>query len=483
MTQAEQIREVAKCFRSPAYFIDTYCQIYDATTGEWVQFRLWPEQKQSLLTILNNLLVIMLKARQLGLTWLVLGFALWLVIFRPAATVLLFSKRDDEAVYILDERFKGMWIRLPDFLRAGLNVIDDNDHVWSLSNGSVVRAFPTSAGDSYTATLAIVDEADLVPDLNRLMRAVKPTIDAGGRMILLSRSDKKKPQSEFKMIYRAAKRHLSPWVAIFLAWFVRPGRDAAWYEMQKQDIFTRTQSLDDLYEQYPATDTEALSPATKDKRIPGAWLEKSYHEREPASLPAALNISGLEIYADVELGRQYVIGGDPAEGNPTSDDSALTVQDRLTGEEVAALAGKYQPATFGFYLDQIGRYYNNAEILVERNNHGHAVLLWLRDNSKLNRLKDPRDGKDGWLSNSIGKALLYDTETDVFRTGDTILHSFETYTQLASIEGSTLLAPEGERDDRADSHALATAARIIHAAGEPQSAPAKVVQASSIFGG
>ena len=47
----------------------------------------------------------------------------------------------------------------------------DNDHEWQLSNGSRVLAFPTTAGDSYTASLAIVDEADLVPDLGRLMAA------------------------------------------------------------------------------------------------------------------------------------------------------------------------------------------------------------------------------------------------------------------------------------------------------------------------
>jgi hypothetical protein len=484
MTRDDQIRETARCFRSPAYFIGTYCQIYDAVTGEWVRFGLWPEQKHTLLTILNNLLVIILKARQLGLTWLVLGFALWLCIFRPAATVLLFSKRDDEAVYLLDDRLKGMWQRLPEFLRAGLDVLDDNDHVWTLSNGSSVRAFPTSAGDSYTATLAIVDEADLVPDLNRLMRAVKPTIDAGGRMILLSRSDKKRPLSEFKAIYRAAKAKLSPWIAIFLPWFARPGRTPEWYEEQKRDIQSRTGALDDLYEQYPATDAEALAPKSKDKRIPGEWLLACYEELKPAirlSLEAPA-IASLEIYKEPEPGIEYVIGADPAEGNPTSDDSALEVLERITGEEVAALAGKYQPSTFAAHIDAIGKFYNQAGVLCERNNHGHAVLLWLRDNSKLVRLKG-RDKKEGWHSTTLGKSLMYDGAADAFRDGEAVLHSFETYTQLASVEGSTLLAPEGERDDRADGWTLANLARTMKVdTGEVSSAPARSVQARELLG-
>ena len=35
-------------------------------------------------------------------------------------------------------------------------------------------------------------------------------------------------------------------------------------------------------------------------------------------------------------------GADPAEGNPTSDDSALTILERDSGEEVASLASKVQ---------------------------------------------------------------------------------------------------------------------------------------------
>jgi hypothetical protein len=168
-------------------------------------------------------------------------------------------------------------------------------------------------------------------------------------------------------------------------------------------------------------------------------------------------IPGLTVYAQPMLGRRYVMGADPAEGNPTSDDSALAVLDQRTGEEVASLSGRLQPSTLAAHTDAIGRWYNQAQVLVERNNHGHAVLLWLRDHSRLRRLTG-HDGKEGWLSNSKGKAMLYDKTADVFRDGQTVLHSFATFAQLAGIEGSTLRAPEGEHDDRADSYALACVA-------------------------
>jgi hypothetical protein len=56
------------------------------------------------------------------------------------------------------------------------------------------------------------------------------------------------------------------------------------------------------------------------------------------------------------------------------------VLDRLTGEEVAALAGKLQPSELARYIKEIGLYYSRADVMCERNNHGHAVILWLNSN-------------------------------------------------------------------------------------------------------
>jgi hypothetical protein len=106
------------------------------------------------------------------------------------------------------------------------------------------------------------------------------------------------------------------------------------------------------------------------------------------------------------------------------------------------------------HADAVGRFYNAASVMVERNNHGHAVLLWLGEHSELAVLSGP-DGKPGWHSTSKGKALLYSAVADAFRNSETTVHSFATFIQLSSIEGSTLRAPQGEHDDRADSYALA----------------------------
>lgn len=453
----------------------------------WVGFDLWPGQEPVLRALQEQRQVIILKARQLGMTWLVLGYFLHKMLFQPAATVLLFSRRDDEAMELLsDERMKGMYRRLPPWMQCRAVTVS-NAHEWVLSNGSRALAFPTTAGDSYTANAVLVDEADLVPNLNRLMRSVKPTIDNGGQLILLSRADKETPLSEFKQIYRAAKRRdasalrqaqgsATGWQPIFLPWSVHPGRDEAWYEAQRLDVQTRTGALDDLYEQYPATDEQALAPRQKDKRLALAWIENcastlrqaqgsattpspalpqfgggsvtsEQGERRPA-------LPGLVVYGEPEPGRRYVIGVDSAEGNPSSDDSVATVVDALTWAQVAVLAGKMEPATLAAQVRQVAHYYHGAVVCAERQNHGHATLLALQAFGDV-VLALGLDGRPGWSSDQRGKVLMYDLVAEALQGGACQVACGETRTQLASIESNTLRAPVGMHDDYADAFGLA----------------------------
>lgn len=453
-----QQNELLACAADFAYWCRRYVYIYDAAVGDWVLFDLWPEQVKVFNLIEWHQLTLFLKARQLGLTWLVLAYILHGLLFKPIFEALIFSKREDEAFYLLgEERLKGMYARLPGWMQARVVQVDSASQL-RLSNGSGVRAFPSNAGDSYTATCAFIDEADLVPDLGRLLRSVKPTIDAGGKLVMVSRADKSRPESPFKRIYRAARDERNEWRTMFLPWSVRPERDAAWYDAQRRDFLSNTGTLDDLWEQYPETDEQALAARTLDKRIPPAWIEGCFEAR--ASLPledlpeGAPNVPGLHVYSLPEEDADYVIGVDPAEGNPTSDDSAFHVLRRDTNEEVAMLAGKFEPAVLAAHVDSVGRWFNRAAVMCERNNHGHAVLLWLRDHSPLKRLVG-LDKREGWLSSTLGKAQLYDNAANAFKEGMALIHTRKTFDQLRSIEGSSLRAPEGQMDDCADSYALA----------------------------
>jgi hypothetical protein len=152
------------------------------------------------------------------------------------------------------------------------------------------------------------------------------------------------------------------------------------------------------------------------------------------------DIAGLRIYC-LPGCRRCVIGADPAEGNPSSTDSGAVALDADTGEQLMSLQGKIEPSIYAVHLDKLALWYNRATLNVERNNHGHAVLLWLEENSNAYVMAGPDDRK-GWLSNAKGKALMYDLCTNAIRDRRVTIHDQTCFNQLASIVGGTLKPQE-----------------------------------------
>ena len=129
----------------------------------------------------------------------------------------------------------------------------------------------------------------------------------------------------------------------------------------------------------------------------------------------------------------------------------------LSGAQVAAWAGRVEPAVFGAQIAAVSAYYNAAPALVERNNHGHAVLLWLREFSPVSCLPG-LDSKPGWSTTGSSKPQAYDNAADMIRSGSSQIHDRDTLTEFGNITGATLSAPAGLHDDRAMAHVLALAA-------------------------
>lgn len=481
------VAEYLRCEADAAYFLRTYVQIEikedDGDGGTWGPFELWPAQEEVLRQLQGgDKLLLILKARQLGMTWLALAFYLWKVLFRPGSAIGLWSKRLEEAIELLDRRVKGMHKRLPTWLQAR-DSEPDNKTAWELSNGSRFLAFTTSSGDSYTFTDALVDEADLCPDLGRMLNSVKPTIDGGGRMVLLSKVDKSSPQSIFKRLFREAEKGRGPWRHVFLPWTARPGRDAAWYEAQREHSLAQDETLDFLHENYPATPAEALSPTSQGKRLPGSGLLGVYEESDPlpsGKLPAALAaIDGLRVYRLPAPGRRYRIGADPAEGLPGagSDDSGVTVVEELTGEQVASGLGRWEPeVVFPGVITALSTVYTAAPALIERNNHGHAVIGALKAAGVVRLLCGP-DERPGLTKSAASKALLWSScwaeiqerrqarQAAAAEGASTrpppLIRDAVVYSQLASLEAATCKAPKGEHDDGADAWGLAQYSRLL----------------------
>jgi len=331
--------------------------------------------------------------------------------------------------------------------------------------GSWARCFPTTkhSGRSYSASMAIVDEADFIPDLKMLLNAVKPAIDGGGKLVLISTANKEDQASAFKRIWQSAVKGMNGYKPLFLPWDARPDRDRAWYDRQKVDYLS-----DDLYQEYPANPEQALSARQASKRFPAAWLTRCRGSRTQwcgipkenrddvadgrvGNLPLLneLGIPGFTGYTHPEKRRAYLVSADPAEGNPGSDPSAAVVLDVESWEEVGTLHGCFEPDIFAGYLRQVAGHYNQAMILVERNNHGHAVLLALEYAGYEKIYISPMDKKAGWLSTRRDKVLAVDNCAQALREGCCRINNEGTLTELAILEAGTLKAPQGAHDDLA----------------------------------
>lgn len=229
-----------------------------------IPFALWPLQREALQNILTHAQVIILKARQLGISWLALAYALWLCLFHANQTVMVFSKDQDSANEMI-RRVRGMYARL---MRKPQVLVTDNVTTLEWENGSRVKSFAATedAGSSFTASLTILDEFAKMRYAELLYTSVKPTIDDGGKMIIVSTA--KGESNPFHRLWSLAQKSLNSFFPIFLPWSARPGRDAAWYAKAESDAMSSAHHR----QEYPATPDEAFVSIGEDRFLPSMTL-------------------------------------------------------------------------------------------------------------------------------------------------------------------------------------------------------------------
>ncbi len=453
--------ELAKCSADAAYFCDNFGIIDDAQGhgegGGTMAFRLWVAQTWVMWLLMTERLLIILKARQLGISWLCCAYALWLCLFAPGKMVLCFSRGQGEANELI-RRIKALYDRLPDWMREALpKLVKDNTEELEWKNGSRVHSLPAtkSAGRSYTASLVIMDEAAFLMWAGALYTALKPTIDAGGQLIILSTANGL--GNLFHLLWTRAIGKLNAFKTIFLPWWSRPGRTQAWYRAMVAEATDPAK----VKQEYPATAQEAFIASGRN-RFQSAWTHaQAENIREPlpeAELPeslrsltarAATGYNQLLVYSLPVKGRKYTLAADVAEGLEKGDFSGAVILDEETWEEVACLHGHWEPDQFGVHLGEIGALYNSARVAVERNNHGHTVLARLKNDRYPNIAEGP-DERPGWLSNLKTKPQSIDTLAEVLRDRLVTVRTQMALDEMQIYEvkenGSTG-APEGYFDD------------------------------------
>lgn len=288
-----------------------------------VPFQLWPAQQETLATLERERLIVFLKARQLGISWLTCGYVLDRCVRQDGQPWLLFSQGQLEANE-LTRRISLMYHAHQD--RGALPpLVKDNTQELVWANGSRVLSLPASrkAGRSFTAAGVVLDEWAFMTWGAALLAAVKPVIDAGGQLIIISTADGQ--GTPYHQFWQAAESGQSGYTPIFLPWFARPDRGPAWREQQLREAAGDSTAV---LREYPANAIEAFTAAAG--RVYDVWSDGP---DDGNVTPAADYLpDGGPVYWAIDDG--YVGRRDATTGRFTADSHprvVLLIQERADG--------------------------------------------------------------------------------------------------------------------------------------------------------
>lgn len=165
--------------------------------------------------------------------------------------------------------------------------------------------------------------------------------------------------------------------------------------------------------------------------------------------------STTKYYKEREKGELYAVGVDTSEGTGL-DASVAQIFKIRNREQVATIAAnKTKPSDFARLVCRVAREYEQPgqvvpEIAVERNNHGHAVLLEMEEHIKWPSLYRHDDEKLGWLTDRVTRPVMLDVFIQGVENKSVKLHDRDTLRECLTLvenEGK-IEAGQGKKDDR-----------------------------------
>lgn len=387
--------EKRQCAADLTHFLEQYGKVQDANLLRAVPFTLWPHLRVLHEARKTHQKIIILKARQVGVSWDEAGDALHTAKFSNYSNTLILSKSQEDSNLVLN-RARFLDGQLPEWLRSRYGKSNDSLLEFPRRDSRIVALPATEdAGRSDTATKVKLDEYAAFKAAEINYSAIMPTVGAGGQVEIISTA--KGFGNQFYRIWQKAQEPgfdvdangvwigkaegRNGYLALFFPWFLRPGRDQDWYDRQAEDL-----EPDILHQEYPNTPEEAfratgrpvftvsgdVDPALKP-------LSREQIDDNPALRPllGLVDRRLLTLYRPPRQKGRHLGGADVAEGLASRDASCCVVLDPTDFAVVAYYWGHPDLDEFADHLDLIGTAYPGL-LAVERNNHGHAVLVRLR---------------------------------------------------------------------------------------------------------
>ena len=354
----DQIIEFLKCKENPVYFARKYVKIVSLDEG-LVPFNMYPFQEKLIQNFHDNRFNICKMPRQTGKSTTCVSYLLHYAIFNDNVNIAILANKASTARDLLG-RLQLAYENLPKWMQQG--IIAWNKGSLELENGSKISANSTSSsavrGGSYN--VIFLDEFAFIPNhiADDFFASVYPTISSGQstKVIIVSTP---RGMNHFFRMWHDAERDKNEYVPTDVHWSEVPGRDDKWKE----------QTIANTSEAQFRVEFECEFLGSTNTLINASKLKNLVYEQ-----PIKRN-AGLDIYENAKPENNYLITVDVARGLG-NDYSAFIVFD-IT-EFPYKVVAKYRnneikPMLFPNVIQEVGKAYNDAYLLIEVNDIGDQV--------------------------------------------------------------------------------------------------------------
>ena len=369
-------REYAKCATDPTYFLGKYGIIQHPVKGK-VNFNLYDFQEKSLESFMKHDYNIVLKARQLGLSTLTAGYALWMMTFQQDKNILVIATKQETAKNLVT-KVRVMHANLPGWLKQPC--VEDNKLSLRYKNGSQIKAVASSeeSGRSEALSLLIIDEAAFIDKIDTIWGAAQQTLATGGRALVISTPNG--VGNFFHKTWIGAEDGTNDFNFIKLHWSVHPERGQEWRDEQDKLLGPSLAAQE--------CDCDFITSGRG--VVDGLLLEKMKESGVREKIEKRGIDSNYWIWQPPNYTKNYVVSADVSRGDGT-DYSAFHIIDVETLEQVAEYKGKISTQDFGNMLVNVASEYNNALLVVENNNIGWAAIQQVIDREYPNLFYTSKD--------------------------------------------------------------------------------------------
>ncbi len=359
LSKRDAIKEIIACGKDPVYFIDSYIKLFHPQKGI-LPFKTWDFQKDLFRKFNDYQFNIILKSRQLGVSWVSAAYAVWLMMFHREKNIMVIATTFKTAANIV-KKVKFMIKNLPPWFSQLATIEFDNKTNFTLSNGSEIKAASTTTdvGRSEALSLLIIDEAAHIKTIDEVWTAAGPTMAAGGRCIALSSPNG--IGNWFFYEFTKAEKGENEFHPTKLMWDVHPERDAEWEKKERRKYSTKK-----FQQEY-----ECSFLASGNTVIESEDLKRVYELLKKAVFRTGFD-KNLHIWEGYSNSNSYLISADVARGDGT-DFSSFHIIKLENFEQIGEYKGKITTELFSKLLYDTGKEFGDCMIVVENNNIGWEV--------------------------------------------------------------------------------------------------------------